>query len=72
MAQNPKKEELIDWINQLNDEQTINRLLKLKKEASKSKMKEAGSLTFGSGKHLIKYVADDFNEPLDMFKPYEK
>jgi hypothetical protein len=29
MAQNPKKEELIDWINLLDDEQTINRLLKL-------------------------------------------
>ena len=72
MAQNPKKEELIDWINQLDDEQTINRLLKLKKEAAKSKKKEAGSKIFGSGKHLIKYVADDFNEPLDMFKPYEK
>ena len=42
MAQNPKKEELIDWINQLDDEQTINRLLKLKKEAAKSKKKEAG------------------------------
>jgi hypothetical protein len=35
MAHNPKKEELIDWINQLDDEQTINRLLKLKKEAGK-------------------------------------
>ena len=72
MAQNPKKKELIDWINQLDDEQTINRLLKLKKEAAKTKKKEAGSKIFGSGKHLIKYVADDFNEPLEMFKPYEK
>jgi len=72
MAHNPKKEELIDWINQLDDEQTINRLLKLKKEAGTTRKTKSKSKIYGSGKHLIKYVADDFNEPLDMFKPYEK
>ena len=72
MAQNTKKEELIDWILQLNDEQTINRLLKLKKEVAKTKKQETSSKIYGSGKHLIKYVADDFNDPLDMFKSYEK
>jgi hypothetical protein len=28
------------------------------------------ALKFGSGKHLIKYIADDFNAPLDEFKEY--
>jgi len=56
----------------LDDEQTINRLLKLKKEAGKTRKTKSGSRIYGSGKHLIKYVADDFNEALDMFKSYEK
>jgi hypothetical protein len=72
MTHNPKKEELIDWIDHLDDEQMINRLLKLKKEAGKTRKTKSGSRIYGSGKHLIKYVADDFNEALDMFKSYEK
>ena len=27
-------------------------------------------LKFGAGKHLITFVADDFDEPLDDFKEY--
>ncbi len=28
------------------------------------------ALKFGSGKHLVKFIADDFNAPLDDFKEY--
>lgn len=65
------KVELIDWIAQLNDQQTINKLLSLKNKLSKHKS-ESDSKIYGSGKHLIDYVAEDFNEPLDMFNEYKK
>ncbi len=28
------------------------------------------ALEFGSGKHLVKYMADDFTAPLEQFKDY--
>lgn len=65
------KVELIDWISQLNDQQAINKLLSLKKKLS-TKKSGSKSKIYGSGKHLIDYVAEDFNEPLDMFKGYQK
>lgn len=59
------KIELIDWISRLNDQKVINKLLTLKKSLvlnteSKPKM-------FGSGKNLIEYISDDFNEPMEEF-----
>ncbi|MCF8236377.1 MAG: hypothetical protein K9G67_11305 [Bacteroidales bacterium] len=65
------KVELIDWITQIKDRQSISKLLSLKKELSNKKKKE-DILLFGSGKHLIEYVSDDFNEPLDVFEEYQK
>lgn len=65
------KIELIDWIAQLNDQHSIQKLLSVKNQLSPSKNKSE-SKVFGSGKHLIEYVADDFNEPLDMFNGYQK
>jgi hypothetical protein len=65
------KVELIDWIAQLNDHHTINKLLSLKNKLSIQKNK-SNSKIYGSGKHLIDFVAEDFNEPLDMFKTYQK
>jgi hypothetical protein len=65
------KVELIDWIAQLNDQQSIYKLLNLKKKLG-IKKKETGIEIFGSGKHLVGYIAEDFNEPLDMFKDYQK
>jgi hypothetical protein len=65
------KVELIDWIAQLNDHHTINKLLSLKNKLSIQK-NESNSKIYGSGKHLIDFVAEDFNEPLDMFKTYQK
>lgn len=65
------KVELIDWIAQLNDQQAINKLLSLKNKLTTQKS-TPDSKIYGSGKHLIDYVAEDFNKPLDMFKEYEK
>lgn len=65
------KIELIDWIAQLNDQQVINKLLALKNKLNTPKNK-SNSKIYGSGKHLIDYVAEDFNDPLDMFKGYQK
>ena len=31
---------------------------------------EPVALSFGAGKHLIKFMADDFNAPIDDFKEY--
>lgn len=65
-----KKIEIIDWIAQLKDKGAIEKLLLLKKRWSKGKKHDAK--IFGSGKHLIDYISDDFNEPLDIFKEYQK
>ena len=64
------KVELIDWIARLNDQYSIKKILALKKELNK-KSKSASKI-FGSGKHLIEYISDDFNKPLDDFIEYQK
>jgi hypothetical protein len=65
------KIELIDWIAQLNDHQIINKLLSLINKMS-TQENTPDSKIYGSGKHLIYFVAEDFNEPLDVFKKYQK
>ena len=65
------KVELIDWIARLNDQNSISKILNLKKKLS-AEQKESSSKIFGSGKHLVDYIADDFNDPLGEFKEYEK
>jgi len=45
--------------------------LSLKKALSAKKSK-SDSKIFGTGKHLVEYIADDFNEPLDIFTEYQK
>ncbi|MBI1289006.1 MAG: DUF2281 domain-containing protein [Flavobacteriales bacterium] len=65
------KVELIDWIAQLNDKNSINRILTLKKKLTPSGHRSEKRI-FGSGKHLIEFIADDFDEPLDQFKDYTK
>jgi len=65
------KIELIDWIARLNDQQAINEVLNLKQILTNPKPNQNIEI-FGSGKHLIDYISDDFNEPLDMFKEYQK
>ncbi|MCA1752782.1 MAG: hypothetical protein ABR572_07010 [Cryomorphaceae bacterium] len=65
------KVELINWIAGLNDRQAINKLMSLKKKSMPAK-NTTDSKIFGSGKHLIEYIADDFNEPPEMFNMYQK
>lgn len=65
------KIELIDWIARLKDQQAINEVLNLKQILTNPKPNQNFEI-FGSGKHLIDYIADDFNEPLDIFKEYQK
>ncbi len=65
------KVELIDWIAKLNDQNSINKLLALKNKLS-TKNKKSDAKIFGSGKHLIEYIADDFNDPIDLFNEYQK
>lgn len=62
-----KKIELIDWIAGLNNKQVINEVLKLKQVLSSPKTKKHSKI-FGSGKHLVDYIADDFNEPKYLSK----
>lgn len=64
------KVELIDWIARLSDQYSINKILSLKKELNA--IAKSDSKIFGSGKHLIEYISDDFNEPLNDFKEYQK
>lgn len=64
------KVELIDWITKLNDQKAINRLLTLKKRLSTNA--KSDTKIFGSGKHLIEFIDDDFNAPLDQFSDYKK
>lgn len=65
------KLELIDWITQLNDKKAINMLITFKKKLSASKRK-TDSKIYGSGKDLVDFIAEDFNEPLDEFKDYQR
>ncbi len=65
------KVELINWIAQLNDHETIHSLLSLKKKTKPAKI-ASDSKIFGSGKHLVEFISDDFNAPLDMFNGYQK
>lgn len=64
------KVELIDWIARLCDQYSINKILSLKKELSMST--KSDSEIFGSGKYLIEYISDDFNEPINDFEEYQK
>lgn len=64
-----EKLELIHWITELKDINLIEKIIKLKQEASQQETKKR---TFGSGKQLIGTIAEDFNEPLDDFKEYYK
>lgn len=48
---------ILSWLQQNNELQNASLHRKL-------------PLKFGAGKHLIHYVSDDFDEPLDDFKEY--
>ena len=65
------KVELIDWISNLNDQQSIRKLLRFKYLLTVKK-RDSETKIFGSGKHLFSYISDDFNEPIDIFLDYQK
>ena len=65
------KIELIEWITKLNDPNSLSKILTLKKELSPGK-KNQEPMIFGSGKHLVEFMADDFNDPLEIFREYQK
>lgn len=65
-----QKIELIDWIAKLQDQQIIESILHLKeRSASRQERKKK---VFGSGKDIVEYLSEDFNDPLEEFKNYEK
>ena len=57
-----QKSELIQWIDKINDQKTIEKLISFKEESL-----EKTERKFGDGKYLISYIADDFNDPIDHF-----
>jgi hypothetical protein len=63
------KIELIDWIARLKDPSLVNKLLEFKKTVT---LQKTENKLFGSGKHLIEFIAEDFNEPLEDFKQYQQ
>jgi hypothetical protein len=65
------KIELINWITELKDFEALDKLLLLKKKLSHVPPKKESQI-FGSGSHLISFIAEDFNEPLDIFNDYQK
>ena len=62
-----EKLELVSWLQKLKDSVLIHKISVLKKE---SEMVKKVKRERGSGKHLISYIADDFDGPLDHFKDY--
>jgi hypothetical protein len=67
-----EKSEIVNWVQKLKDIELIQKIKSLKKESEK---RGASNRTnpirkAGDGKHLIGYIADDFNEPLDDLKEY--
>ena len=65
-----EKSELINWISKLKDHKLIQEILLLKKKTETTEKTELKPREFGGGKHIFTYIADDFNEPLDVFKEY--
>ena len=64
-----QKLELIQWISNLND-------LRVLEEVSEFRKKNALKMTkpkrfFGCGKGVFGEIAEDFNEPLDIFDDYK-
>ena len=66
------KIEIIDWLAGLNDQSLLNKILNLKKEKEFNTTGKTHTKIFGSGKDLIEYISDDFNDPIDEFNDYQK
>jgi hypothetical protein len=66
MTNETQKLELIQWISQLDDSATLQKLYDLKKNKNVTHKKR----TFGCGKDIILYISPDFNDPLPEFDEY--
>ncbi|NJM15171.1 MAG: DUF2281 domain-containing protein, partial [Bacteroidales bacterium] len=64
-----KKIELIRWIS---EEKNIKTIQKVDQIRNQSKALKKEKRKFGSGKGFIRYMADDFDAPLDAFNEYLK
>lgn len=65
------KLDLISWISRLNDKDILNEMLNIKNKAN-SKMNDEKRKIYGAGKDMFGHVAEDFDDPIDEFKEYEK
>lgn len=69
-----EKSEIVSWIQKLKDISLIEKIKLLKKESEKKTIENSGTASqmrkFGDGKHIVSFVAEDFNEPLEDFKEY--
>lgn len=63
------KTKLIDSIEHLSDTQ-VEQLYAMMKQSFPEKTSSKASGLLGSMPNLIKYIAPDFNEPLEDFKDY--
>ncbi len=60
-----QKLEIIEWVSKLQDSQIVQELLTFReKKMVQGKIKIARKV--GDGKHLISYVAEDFNDPINF------
>jgi hypothetical protein len=64
-----QKLEIIEWVLKLQDDRTLQEVLKVKNTYPTQKV---GSRRLGCGKHIISYVADDFDATPEDFKEYMK
>ncbi len=64
-----QKLELIQWISNLDDIRLLQEVAAFRKR-NQSKM-QSPKRFFGCGKGIFGEIADDFNEPLDIFDDYK-
>jgi len=62
-----EKSEIVNWVQKLKDNELIHKILLLKREAEKKEPLLSSERKAGDGKYLIKYIAEDFDEPIDHF-----
>lgn len=70
MSVEAQKLEIIKRVLKLKDVSTIKEVLKIKN--MHRPVKKRGTRKFGSGKHIVTYIADDFDAPLSDFEEYMK
>ncbi len=62
-----EKSEILQWLQKLKDNEVIHKIFLLKNETEKKEQFYDPKRKAGDGKYLIKYIAEDFDEPIDHF-----